>query len=114
MNPFSFSPLWRLAQRLLGRPARPARRRSLKAGSGPLRRATLALEALEDRLAPSATQLVITLQPPSSVAAGASFDVTVSAEDSSNNVDTAFTGDISLSGYYQDLLGTTTKAAVAG
>ena len=43
-----------------------------------------------------ATQLVVTAQPPTAVAAGQSFGLTVSAEDSSGRLDSTFTGDVSV------------------
>ena len=67
-----------------------------------------------------ASQLVITTQPAASVAAGAPFSVTVSAEDSSGNVDTTFSGPVTISllnnpgGAFSTLGGTTTVNASGG
>jgi len=75
----------------------------------------LALESLEDRLAPSAaTQLVVTTQPPASVTAGTPFGLVVSAEDGTPSVDTTFTGNVTVTDFYQTLGGTVTVQAVAG
>jgi uncharacterized repeat protein (TIGR01451 family) len=48
-------------------------------------------------IAGTATQLVITTQPPGSVAAGAGIPLVVKAEDGSGNVDGSFTGSVTLS-----------------
>src|SRR5262249_12523082 len=45
---------------------------------------------------PAITALVVTTQPPDSVTAGASFGLTVTAEDSSGAVDTSFNGTVSV------------------
>ena len=45
----------------------------------------------------SATQLVVTAQPPSSLTAGQAFSMVVSAEDPFGNVDPTFHGDVTLS-----------------
>jgi WD40 repeat protein len=42
----------------------------------------------------AATNLVVTAQPPASVTAGSTFDLTVKAEDSSGNVDGSFNGTV--------------------
>ena len=47
--------------------------------------------------AASATQLVVTTQPPSSVTAGGTFGLTVTAEDSSGNQDMNFNGSVTAS-----------------
>ncbi len=44
----------------------------------------------------SAPGLVVTTQPPASVAAGSGFGLTVTAEDSSGNVDTSFNGTVTV------------------
>jgi hypothetical protein len=61
------------------------------------------LNATSGSLSPATTnpfdvkdQLVVTTQPPSSVAAGKQFDVKISAEDVNNNVDSAFSGSVDL------------------
>jgi len=60
-------------------------------------------------------QLVVTTQPPASVAAGSTFSVAFSAEDGLGNVDTSFTGSVTLSdGYGFPLGGTLTVNAVSG
>ena len=45
----------------------------------------------------AATQLVVTTEPPSSVTAGSSFGLTVTAEDGFGTVDTSFNGTVTLS-----------------
>src|SRR5262249_9399922 len=47
-------------------------------------------------IAGTATQLVITTQPPASVVAGAGIPLVVKAEDGSGNVDASFTGSVTL------------------
>jgi hypothetical protein len=47
--------------------------------------------------AATATQLVVTTQPPTSLTAGAGFGLTVTAEDALGNVDTSFNGRVTLS-----------------
>ena len=44
----------------------------------------------------TATQVVVTTQPPSSVAANVPFSLTVTAEDNAGNVDTSYTGPVLL------------------
>ena len=73
---------------------------------------------LFDVIAAPATQLVVTTEPPSAVTAGAGFEVNVTAEDASGNVDPNFSGSVTLgldmnpaSG---TLAGTLTAAAVNG
>jgi hypothetical protein len=62
-----------------------------------------------------ATQLVVTTQPPSSVAAGSGFGLTVTAEDSSGTVDKTFDGSVTLSGPSGTSFGgTLTMTAVDG
>ncbi len=66
--------------------------------------AKLELEHLEDRVTPSGT-LVVTLEPPASVSAGAPFGLVVEAEDGSGKVLTSFDGCVTLSNtpsYYAD------------
>ena len=46
--------------------------------------------------ASGSTKLVITTQPPATIAAGSSFDLTVEAEYADGTVDTAFTGDVTV------------------
>jgi hypothetical protein len=66
----------------------------------------------------TATQLVITAQPPSGVAVGSSFGLTLSAEDQYNNVATSFVGNVTVTLANNPgggtLGGTTTVTAVAG
>jgi hypothetical protein len=65
--------------------------------------------------AAAATQLVITSQPPASVAVGAPFGLTVSAEDQFGNVDPTFTSTVTVSLNGAGTLGgTLTETAVAG
>ena len=44
----------------------------------------------------ASSQLVVTAQPPASVTAGSTFGLTVTAEDSSGNVDSSFDGTVTL------------------
>ena len=46
--------------------------------------------------AATATQLVVTTQPPASVTAGSGFGLVVTAEDAFGNVDPTFTGSVTL------------------
>ena len=46
--------------------------------------------------AAAATQLVVTTQPPGSVTAGSGFGLVVTAEDGFGNVDSSFTGSVTL------------------
>ncbi len=71
------------------------------------------IEPLEVRLTPSASQLVVTSPPPSTLTAGTSFAMSISAEDAAGNVDTSFTGNVTVSGL-SNSGGTVTVAAVAG
>jgi hypothetical protein len=69
--------------------------RARKQLRSPLRRRgalQLRLEALEIRLTPSATQLVVISPPPATVAAGQAFGLTLAAEDGSGNVDPSYSG----------------------
>jgi hypothetical protein len=60
-------------------------------------------------------QLVVTTQPPGSVAAGSSFGLVVKVEDGLGNVDTTFNGDVSASSVQVNSLGgTVTVRAVNG
>jgi autotransporter-associated beta strand protein len=59
-------------------------------------------------------QLVVTAQPPDSVTAGAPFGLVVTAEDGLGNVDTSYSGSVTVMDYYQLLGGTTTVRAVDG
>jgi len=62
-----------------------------------------------------AAQLVVTTQPPATINAGGSFGLTVTAEDSSGNVDTTFTGSVTVAVNNSATLGgTVTASAVAG
>ena len=62
-----------------------------------------------------ATQLVVTTQPPGSVAAGSGFDLTVTAEDGFGTVDKTFGGSVTLSGPSGTSFGgTLTMTAVNG
>jgi len=45
---------------------------------------------------PRVTQLAVTAQPPAVVGLGSSFDVKVAAEDANRNVDTSFTGPVTI------------------
>ena len=58
-------------------------------------------------------QLVVTTQPPSAIAASSPFGLVVTAEDGQGNVDTSFTGSVTVSGY-GTLGGTLTVQAVNG
>ena len=62
---------------------------TIKATSGTLTAATTTAIAVTPA---AATQLVVTTQPPASVAAGATFTVKITAEDQFDNVATSFTG----------------------
>jgi dUTPase len=117
MNNLSFLRFWQLVDRLTSRRGRRARRSSPSLRSQRARPTTnLALEALEDRVVPAVDHLVVTTEPPSQVTAGAGFSVVVKAETSTNHVDTAFTGKITLTDYNQQLNGAAnvSKNAVAG
>src|SRR5262249_43323627 len=59
-----------------------------------------------------ATQLVVTGQPPTSVAAGDSFGLTVKAEDDLGTVDASFNGPVTVSAFQSFLGGVTTVNAV--
>ncbi len=71
------------------------------------------IEPLEVRRTLSASQLVVTSPPPSTLTAGTSFAMSISAEDASGNVDTSFTGNVTVSGL-SNPGGAVTVAAVAG
>ncbi len=60
------------------------------------------LEALEIRLNPSATQLVAVSPPPANVKVGQPFGVTLAAEDASGNIDSTFSGNVTLGGSTDD------------
>lgn len=62
----------------------------------------------------TATRLVVTTQPPSSVTAGAGFGLVVKAEDASGNVASSFTGIVTVVAPLGTLGGTLTVAAVNG
>ena len=65
----------------------------------------------------AASQLVVQSQPPSSLAAGSGFGLTVVAEDAFGNINTSFTGPVSVglpTGTGDTLAGSTTTAAVGG
>jgi FKBP-type peptidyl-prolyl cis-trans isomerase 2/regulation of enolase protein 1 (concanavalin A-like superfamily) len=66
---------------------------TLEASSGSLLAATT---TTIDVLAAPATQWVVTVQPPSSVTAGRSFGLVVSAEDAFGNVDPSFDGNVTV------------------
>jgi FKBP-type peptidyl-prolyl cis-trans isomerase 2 len=62
-----------------------------------------------------ADALVITTQPPGSVAAGAPFGLVVAAEDGAGNIDPSFAGSVTVAvDSWADLTGTTTVTAVDG
>ena len=64
-----------------------------------------------------ATEMVVTTQPPSNIAAGGSFGLVVSVEDGFGAVDTSFNGNVTValpSGSYVTLGGTLTVQAVNG
>jgi hypothetical protein len=67
---------------------------SLQATSSGLSAATTA--AFDVAAAGVPTQLVVTIQPPASIAAGSNFTVVVAAEDSAGNVATGFNGSVTL------------------
>ena len=71
------------------------------------------LESLEIRLTLSATQLVVTSPPPTSVVAGQPFGLSVSAEDASGDVDPTFNSDVTVIGV-SNSDGIATAAAVDG
>jgi Bacterial Ig-like domain (group 3)/SdrD B-like domain/Domain of unknown function (DUF4214)/Putative Ig domain/CARDB len=78
--------------------------------------AKLVLEGLEDRILLSPTQLAVLQQPPPIVGIGQAFDVKVAAEDSTGDIDTSFTGSVTIgiaggSGFVGN---TITASAVAG
>ena len=86
---------------------------TLKATASGLTSATTT--AIDVTAAGVATQLVVTVQPPSSFAAGASFGLTVKAEDSFGTVVTTFHGSVTLSSLSGATLGgTLTVTAVNG
>ena len=64
------------------------------------------------------TQLVVTVEPPSSTTSGASFGLAVTAEDSLGNIGTGFTNNVTVTILADPssgtLSGTTTVAAVSG
>lgn len=66
----------------------------------------------------TASQLVVTMQPPATPAAGTPFEIDIAAEDAKGDVDTAFTGNVTLnlgSGPASAVFGgTLTMPAVAG
>ena len=53
-------------------------------------------------------------KPPSSVPAGSTFNLVVAAEDGDGNVDTSYSGNVTVTDWWQTLGGTTTLAAVNG
>jgi hypothetical protein len=71
--------------------------------------------AVDVASAGAATQLVVTTQPPSSLSAGSSFGLTVTAEDSFGNVVTSFAGSVTVSSPSgASLGGTLTMTAING
>src|SRR5206468_2529785 len=66
---------------------------TLAATSGTL--ATTTTSAFAVKAAP-ATQLVVSTAPPSSATAGTGFGLTVQAQDANGNVDTSYTGNVTL------------------
>ena len=58
-------------------------------------------------------RLVVTVQPPSTITAGAAFSLVVEAEDGDGNVDTSYNGSVTVTDW-QTLGGTTTVTAAGG
>ena len=67
---------------------------TLTASSSTLTQATSSINVVPATV--TATKLVVTTPPPASVTANASFGLTVTAEDSSGNIDTTYTGPVTL------------------
>jgi hypothetical protein len=91
--------------------SKPGSGYTLQASSGSLTAGTTAAFDVTD-------QLVVTTAPPSTVTAGTPFGLVVTAEDGQGNVDTSFSGSMTVSNYYYwnggTLGGTNTVNAVNG